>query len=321
MLGSILVTGGAGFIGSHLVDKLMDVAESDVYVLDNLSAGKIANISHHFSKKCHFIRNDLRDNESYKNLLNDMSVVCHMAANPDVRTGFEQPEISYNENIRNTFLLLEAIRRSNVKTILFASSSTVYGEPSLLPTPENYGPLFPISPYGASKLACEGLISSYCATYGIKGLIFRFANIVGSRATHGVILDFINKLKMNNGRLEVLGDGTQSKSYVHVSDCVNCFLLCLSKSTRLVDIYNVGNEDDVDVITIAKTVCNKMGFSDAKISLTGGVDNGRGWVGDVKKMHLDITKLMRLGWRPTYSSSLAIELACSEILIESGRKN
>src|SRR5437867_1762387 len=276
-----LVTGGAGFIGSHVVDKLIS-NDTEVKVLDNLSAGNISNLSGcKANKKFHFINKDLNDNESLTDTLKDVKMVFHIAADPEVRTGFEHPEISYRENIKNTFYLLEQIRKSKVENILFTSSSTVYGEPDIIPTPENYGPLVPISPYGASKLACEALISSYCHTYGIKGQIFRLANVIGSRSKHGVLWDFINKLRANKKKLEILGDGRQSKSYLHVSDCIDCIFFCLFKQKLQTEIFNVGNDDRIDVISIANIVCDSMNLKNVEMTTTGGTSDGRGWIGDV----------------------------------------
>ncbi len=313
-MGPVLITGGAGFIGSHIVDRLM-AGDAEIKILDNLSAGDISNLSaHKNNKNFHFIKKDLADDSDLKESIKNVKTVFHIAADPEVRTGFEHPDISYRENIKNTFFLLEQIRKSDVKTLLFTSSSTVYGEPNIFPTSEDYGPLFPISPYGASKLACEALISSYCHTYGIKGQIFRLANIIGSRSKHGVIWDFIKKLQSNDKNLEVLGDGTQSKSYLHVSDCVDCFFFCLFTQQKQVDIFNVGNNDRMDVISIAKIVCDGMNLHDVNISTTGGVDNGRGWNGDIKKMQLDISKLENLGWRPKLSCSEAVKFASKELV-------
>ena len=315
-LGITLVTGGAGFIGSHVVDRLIQKG-TEIKVLDNLSAGSLLNLSaHKNNKNFRFIKKDLSDSASTKEALKDVKTVFHIAADPEVRTGFKQPEISYRENIQNTFHLLEQVRKSKAETLLFTSSSTVYGEPDTIPTPESYGPLIPISPYGASKLACEALISSYCHTYGIKGKIFRLANVIGTRSKHGVIWDFINKLKRNNKKLEVLGDGKQSKSYLHVNDCIECFFFCLTVNKNQLEIFNVGNEDEIDVISLAKIVCKNMNLGDIDMVTTGGVDNGRGWVGDVKKMHLDISKLKKLGWRPKLSSAEAVQLASKETLKE-----
>jgi len=311
--GITLVTGGAGFIGSHIVDKLIS-NEFDVRVLDNLSNGTLDNLlKSKDSSNFNFIKKDLNDFDSIHEILTDVKTVFHMAANPEVRIGYDHPEISYKENIQNTFHLLEAIRKADVETIVFASSSVIYGEPEIIPTPENYGPLFPISSYGASKLACEAMVSSYCHTYGINGLIFRFANIIGSRSNHGVIVDFIHKLRKNNKTLEVLGDGKQSKSYLHVKDCIDSFFLCIEKTAKKTEIYNVGNDDRIDVMIIAKTVCNCMNLKDVKIITTGGV-NGRGWIGDVKQMQLDISKLKKLRWSPKLTSSSAVELATRELL-------
>jgi UDP-glucose 4-epimerase len=312
-----LVTGGAGFIGSHVVDRLMS-DDIEVRVFDNLSVGSISNLyAHKDNKKFCFINKDLADNDSLKVALKDVKIVFHIAADPEVRTGFEHPEISYRENIRNTFYLLEQIRKSNVENILFTSSSTVYGEPDIIPTPENYGPLFPISPYGASKLACEALISSYCHTYGIKGQIFRLANVIGSRSKHGVLWDFINKLRVNKKKLEVLGDGKQSKSYLHVSDCVDCIFFCLATQKLRTEIFNVGNDDRINIISIANIVCNNMNLKNVEILNIGGTSDGRGWIGDVKTMHLDVSKLKKLGWSPKMSSVEAIKLASEELLKDS----
>ena len=314
--GVTLVTGGAGFIGSHLVDRLIS-NDLEVKVIDNLSNGKLDNLKKSKeNKKFHFENKDLNDFSSLKDSLQDVKFVFHMAANPEVRIGYKNPEISYRENIQNTFHLLESIRNSNVETIAFGSTSTIYGEPTILPTPEDYGPLLPISPYGASKLACEAMISSYCNTYGIKGIICRLANIVGSRSNHGVIIDFINKLKKNNKELEVLGDGKQYKSYLHVRDCVEGFFVGISNLKKRVEILNVGNDDQIVVMDIAKIVCDSMNLKDVQIKPNGGVEDGRGWIGDVKLMLLDITKLKKLEWKPELSSAKAMELATKEILQE-----
>jgi len=251
-----------------------------------------------------------------KESLKGVDTVFHLAADPEVRTGFENPEISYKENIRNTFFLLEGIRKSNIENILFFSSSVVYGEPTIIPTPESYGPLLPISAYGSSKVACEALISSYCSSYGIRGQIFRLANVLGARSKHGVVWDFINKLIKNKKRLEVLGDGKQIKSYLHVEDCINCVLFCLDRIKNGVEVFNVGNDDKTDVLSIAHTVCKNMNLEDVEIVTTGGIDGGRGWVGDVKTMQLDISKLKKLGWNPKLTSIEAVDVASKGILCE-----
>jgi UDP-glucose 4-epimerase len=316
-LGTVLVTGGAGFIGSHIVENLLSKGVK-VKVLDNLSSGSISFLSEHFdNERFCFLHKDLSDPESTKEALEDVKTVFHMAAYPEVRTGFEDPETPYNNNIRNTFNLLEQVRKSKVETFLFPSSSTIYGEPEKIPTSEDYGPLIPISLYGTSKIACEVLISSYCYSYGINGYIFRLANVIGSRSRHGVIWDFIRKLQNNNNRLEIMGNGLQSKSYIHIVDCIKGIFFCLTDAQvkKRIEIFNVGSEDRVDVISIAKIVRNTMNLRDVELVTQDPVSNdGRGWIGDVKHMHLDISKLKKLGWKPQFSSIDAVTLASKELI-------
>ena len=316
----ILVTGGAGFMGSHLVDKLL-ANDLHVKVLDNLSSGTKLNLKNSFhNKNFQFFKKDLKNSSSIKDILSDVNLIFHLAANPEVRTGFNNPEISFRENIENTFHLLEAIRKSNIETIVFTSSSTIYGEAEIIPTPENYGPLYPISHYGASKLASEALISSYCHSYGINGLIFRLANIVGSRNSHGVIIDFIKKLQCDNKTLQILGDGTQSKSYLHVSDCIDAFLFCLSKIEKKIRIFNLGNYDYFIIFGLFIVLFYCSGFTNNSRVLFDLAPDGRGWIGDVKFMNLDIKKLENLGWKPKLSSSSAVDMAITENIEEIGIK-
>jgi UDP-glucose 4-epimerase len=310
-----LVTGAAGFIGSYIVDKLVN-DDVSVVSLDNLSTGKMSNLKNCENKKNHeFIKADLSDSEKIKKSLKDIKNVFHFAADPEVRTGYNDPTSTYRENLRNTFLLLEEIRKSNIERLIFASSSAVYGDAHILPTPENYSPLLPISHYGASKLACEAYVSSYCNNYGIRGTIIRPANVIGARGRHGVTWDFINKLKKNKEKLEVLGDGSQTKSYIHINDAVDGIFASL-KSGKKIETFNLGSEDRVEVIKIAKIVCKSMNLPDTEIVTTGGIDGGRGWKGDIKEAHLDITELKNLGWYPKLSSADSVELAAKEIIAD-----
>lgn len=312
-----LVTGGAGFIGSHLVDALI-AQQNDVTVIDDLSSGQKENLRKVTGKDSFkFVEGDLKTPREWDRILNDTSIVYHFAANPEVRAGETRPEVHFNENLVATFNLLEAMRKSRAaKTIIFASTSTVYGEPSTLPTPEEYGPLLPISTYGASKLGCEALICSYANTFQLRGLILRLGNIVGSRAQHGIIMDLIKKLRSDPSQLEILGDGTQKKSYVHISDCVDGTLFSGTKflsSESRIEVYNVSSPDQVGVKRIAEIVIEEMGLSGVIMNFTGGVDGGRGWPGDVKFMHLSIDKLQKLGWSPTRNSEEAVRLAAHEL--------
>ncbi len=314
----VLVTGGAGFIGSHLVDALMDHGD-DVVVLDNLSSGRLDNLRQSLEKpKFKFVKGDLKSFEGWKEALDGVTLVYHFAANPEVRVGEVEPFLHFQENLVATFKLLEALRRSPAtKNIVFASTSTVYGEASQQPTPEDYGPLLPISTYGASKLGCEVLLSSYAYTHGMRALILRLGNCVGSRARHGVLVDFIRKLRADPKALEILGDGTQKKSYVHIEDCVNATLLAkdhLLTSQQHVDLYNLSSSDQISVMRIAEIAAEEMGLRGVKMNFTGGVDGGRGWFGDVKLMHLSIEKLRKLGWTPKLGSEGAMRRAARELL-------
>jgi len=247
-------------------------------------------------------------------LLEDVDVVCHLAANPDVRLGAKNTKVHFEQNITVTYRLLEAGRESRVKDILFPSTSTVYGETEVIPTPEEYGPLVPISVYGASKLACEALIASFCHTFDQNAVLYRFANVVGPRSTHNVLHDFIRKLREDPSSLEILGaePGT-SKSYVHVSDCVQGMIAGAEAAREQVEIYNIGSKDWMTVKDIADIVTEEMRLPDAAYRWTGGVKGGRGWVGDVKKMQLAVDKLEARGWEPRFSSKEAIRRAVREI--------
>ncbi|MEM1557651.1 MAG: NAD-dependent epimerase/dehydratase family protein [Thermoproteota archaeon] len=315
MLSSALVTGGAGFIGSHLVDRLLKDGW-EVTILDNFSTGSFENIKHAFETgKLKIIIGDAKTVDLTEEL-ESVEFIFHMAANPDVREA--SPSIHFQENILATFNILEYARKTGTRFFIFASSSTVYGDALKLPTPEDYGPLKPISLYGAAKLAAEGLVSSYCYTFGMTGVSFRLANIVGPRLTHGIIYDFINKLKENPRRLEILGDGMQKKSYVWIEDCIEAMLHVLKHLESRYEVYNIGSEDWITVSEIADIIIESMGLSGVEKVFTGGVEGGRGWIGDVKLMNLDISKIKATGWRPKYTSREAIKLSVKARLRELG---
>jgi UDP-glucose 4-epimerase len=306
----ILVTGGAGFIGSHLVDKLTEQGK-EVIVLDNLSSGRKEFIQQHFgSSRFNFYQVDLLTDELDK-YFKDIDEVWHLAANPDVRAALKNTRIDIDQNILVTYNILEAMRKNGVKRILFTSSSTVYGEAKQIPTPENYAPLFPISLYGATKLACEALISAYCHTFDMSAVIFRLANVIGPRSTRGVIYDFINKLKKNPNELEILGDGNQKKSYLYIDDCINGMLIGAKNANKRIEIFNLSSEDWITVKEIGEIVCKKLKLK-PKFSFTGGK---RGWKGDVPLMLLDISKIKNLGWKARHNSVKAIRVtleSCNE---------
>ena len=308
----VLVTGGAGFIGSHLIDSLMEKGY-EVRCIDNFSSGKMEFIENAIKRGMELIEGDILNKDDLQEAMNGCEMIFHLAANPEVRLGTEDTYIHLQQNVLATYAILEEMRKQGIKKIAFTSSSTVYGEANIIPTPENYGPLIPISLYGASKLAAESLICAYCHTFDMSSVIFRFANVVGPRSTHGVTYDFIKKLKKDGSRLEILGDGTQKKSYLYISDCIDAMLFGIEKAKEKVEIFNIGSEDWVDVKKIADIVSQEMGLH-PKYEFTGGVDGGRGWKGDVKIMRLSIDKLKSLGWKPRYGSEESIRRTAKWLL-------
>ena len=314
----VVVTGGAGFIGSYLVDKLSS-EELNIVVIDDLSAGSMENLRRHIGKPYFsFIKSDLKQlDDVWMEGFNNADVVYHLAANPEVKVSVINPEIHFNENVVTTFNVLEACRKNDIKYLIFASSSTIYGDAQKIPTPEDYYPLEPISVYGACKLACENLILAYSKLYGIRTLILRYANIIGPRSGHGVIIDFINKLRNNPRELEILGDGTQRKSYLHIEDAIAATIHLFKKFVndgKEYDIYNVGNDDWVTVKEIADVVVEEMGLGKVSYVFKLGTKDGRGWPGDVKFMLLDISKLKNTGWRPRWNSKEAVRKTVKQIL-------
>lgn len=312
-----LVTGGAGFIGSNLTEKLLNEGHR-VTVLDNFSAGKIGNLQNlQTNTNLTIIREDLKKPQKLQQIIDDCDVIYHLAANPEVRLEQTTPKTHFEENILATFNLLETLRKTNSpKTLVFASTSTVYGDAQTIPTPEDYAPLKPISTYGASKLACEALITSYAYTFNHQALILRLANIIGPHSTHGVIYDFIKKIRTNPKQLTILGDGNQTKSYMHITDCINAtthLTKTLQKNQEKVDTYNLGSNDKITVKQIAHIIAQTMNTPNIKLNFTGGIDGGRGWKGDVKTMQLSINKLTKTGWKPTYTSKQAVQLTAKTL--------
>ncbi|MEB3780064.1 MAG: NAD-dependent epimerase/dehydratase family protein [Desulfurococcales archaeon] len=314
----VLVTGGAGFIGSHLVDRLLSEGYS-VVVIDNLSSSVVDPCSFWgCSGTLKFIKCDLvSPSIECVSAFRDVSFVFHFAANPEVRVSYTDPMIHFENNMVATMNVLEASRKSMVEGIVFASSSTVYGVAERIPTPEDH-PLEPISVYGAMKASGEITIKTYSRLYKLKSLILRYANIVGPRLRHGVIWDFINKLTNNPSVLEILGDGLQRKSYLYIDDAVEATLraynLLLSDEPGSIRVYNIGNTDWVYVKDIARIVADVMGLSSVEFKYITAIPGGVGWPGDVKYMLLDISRIVNdTGWRPRYNSYECIEKTAKAI--------
>jgi UDP-glucose 4-epimerase len=307
------VTGGAGFIGSHLVDRLLKDG-GEVTVFDNLCSGKMEFLEKHENDpNFTFIKGDILDLDALKENIKGSDLVFHIAANPDIRLGTEVTDTDLKQGTVATYNVLESMRLNEVKKIVFSSSSAIYGEAALIPTPENYGPVIPISLYAASKLASEALITAYSYTFNMEGWIFRFANVIGDRGTHGILVDFIRKLRTNPAELEILGDGRQSKSYLLVQECVDGIIYAINNSHEKINIYNLGSSDQIDVTRIAEIVVEEMGLKldEVNFNYTGGK---RGWRGDVPQMRLDVDKIKELGWMAENDSENAIRLSVKALL-------
>lgn len=306
------VTGAAGFIGSHLVEYLVSEGNT-VTGYDNLSSGKRKWIEHlQGHPRFAFIEADLLDLKTLNNAVRGHNVVFHLAANTDIPTGNKDPRLDFENCIVGTFHMLEAMRANAVRQLLFASSSTVFGEPTIRPTPETVGPVLPISLYGAGKMAGEGLISAYSHLFGIQAWMFRFGNVVGARMGHGVIYDFIRKLKANPKELEILGDGKQEKNYFLVEDCINGILHAFQHAReKPCDVFNLGTESTVNVKEIGRIVAEEMGLNGVRFRFSGG---SRGWPGDVPQVIYDVKKMKALGWEARCSSAEAVRIAARRLL-------
>lgn len=305
------ITGGAGFIGSHLSERLLTDG-NHVTVYDNLVSGEKSNIKHLIGKsKFNFIQDDLLNVAALNEAMKGHEVVWHLGANTDIPSGNRVTDLDLNNCTIATRNVLEAMRKNNISKILFASSACVYGDAPPQPLAETFGPLHPINLYGAGKLACEGLISAYCHLFGLSAWIFRFANVVGARMGHGVIYDFIQKLKRNPQELEIFGDGNQEKPFFLVEDCIDGMLCAFQNSGNQCDVYNLGTESFTTVTRIGKIVTEEMGLKDVRFKYTGG---SRGWPGDVPVVHFSVEKMKGLGWRAKHTSDDAVRVAARRLL-------
>lgn len=314
-MSKILVTGGAGFIGSHLVDSLLK-AGNEVIAVDNLSLGRQDNIEEALkNSKFKFEQFDILDKDKLFELFKKekFEVVFHLAANSDIAVSHSNPNIDFENTFETTYITLLAMKEFGVKKLVFASTSAIYGDTSEK-IDESFGPLFPVSHYGASKLASEAFISSFCENYGIKAWITRFPNVAGERATHGVIFDFIQKLRKNPKQLEVLGNGEQIKPYLYVKDLVDAILFVYKNTDEKINFFNIGVESRTKVKEIAQMVVEEIG-SGAEIKYTGG---DRGWIGDVPEFRYNLDKIHKLGWSAKNSSNEAVRKSIKYIL-EKGR--
>lgn len=304
IFGDILITGGAGFIGSHIVNDLLKMGKK-VVVFDNLSSGRYEFIKQHLKNpKFKFIRGDLLIKKTLHTAFSKkIDTVIHLAANPDISKGIENPTLDFKQTIVATFNLLIEMKEKKIKKIIYFSGSGVYGDVGNKYTPENFGPLLPVSMYGASKLSAEALISAFSHLFNVKAWIFRPANIIGERSTHGVVFDFIKKLKKNPHELTILGDGNQSKSYLYIRDVLDAVWLALNKMNERINILNIASTSFVTVNEIAEIVIQQLNLKDVRRIHTSG---NIGWPGDVPIVRLENKKLHELGWQPKYNSYDAV---------------
>jgi UDP-glucose 4-epimerase len=299
----VLVTGAAGFIASNLIPRLLARGDQ-VFGIDNFFLGKRAYVVKHPQFEFHEF--DLLDLQQVVKLFERAKpdLVWHLAANSDISYGTKYTDFDLKGGTLVTYNVLEAMRRTGVKELVFSSSGAVYGEPTVMPTPEDYGPILPISLYAASKVACETLITAYAHNYDMRAWIFRFGNIVGPNPTHGVIHDFVLRLREEPAKLTVLGDGTQAKPYVYVEDCLDGIEFGVANAPAHVNVYNLAVDDQTTVREITDWTIEAMGIDREKIAVQYG-DSPRGWRGDVPQVKLDTRRMTALGWKPKLSSAEA----------------
>ena len=301
------VTGGAGFIGSHLLRRLLSSERTErVVVYDNFTSGQRSYLQSETSDaRLSVVEADLKDAARVREAMEGCDTVFHLAANPDIAKAITQPDIDFWEGTYLTQNVLEAMRQTGATDLFYTSGSGVYGEDPAVDFTENHGPCIPISTYGASKLASESLMAAYCHMFGLVARVFRFANVVGPRQTHGVGYDFIRRLKSDPTSLRILGDGSQKKSYIHVEDVLEAIFLVASKTGKRYDVFNVATDDYVTVRQIADLAVAIAGLqpNEVRYDFTGG---DRGWKGDVPIVRFDSSKIRALGWRNRRSSAEAL---------------
>lgn len=314
---SVAIVGGAGFIGSHFVDRLLAVRETErIVVFDNFSSGRHWFLSRHETdSRLSVVNGDVRNIDLLASSIRGCQTVIHLASNPDIAAAATNPAIDFDQGTLLTHCVAEASRLASTDLVLYASGSGVYGELGEIEGHEEIGQMVPVSTYAASKLAGEALLSAYAHMFGVRAIAYRFGNVVGPRQTHGVGFDFLRKLKRDPTRLEILGDGSQSKSYVHVSDVVSAVLLAAQRSTKPFDVFNVATLDYVTVSEIATMAIKLAGLKETSVRLAyGGGD--RGWKGDVPIVRLSSAKIRELGWANRYSCYEALQHSLTEMLEE-----
>jgi len=316
---SYILIGGAGFVGSHFTDRLLGQAETArVTIYDNFSSGQDWHLAAHLADpRLRIVRGDVKELDALCAAMAGHDRVIHLASNPDIARAAREPDIDFREGTALTSNVLEAMRRTGAGALVYASGSGVYGDLGTVEAQEDHAPLTPISTYGASKLAGEAMISAYCYMFGLRASMFRFGNVIGPRQTHGVGFDFVRALRRDSTRLRILGDGSQSKSYIHVQDVIDAVLLARQRQERACEVYNVATGDYITVREIADLAVAALGLDPATVTyeFTGG---DRGWKGDVPVVRLNCDRIKRLGWAGARPTRRAMELALAAMIDETG---
>jgi len=313
--GRLFVTGAAGFIGSHLIDRLLRDGGCEITAFDNLVSGVNWIERHVKDGRVRFVKADLLDRGAVQEAMRGASLVFHLGGNTNIPAGLQDPDLDIRNAVLATQNVLEAMRINRAHRLVFTSSGAVYGNATVQPTPETYGPLLPLSLYGAGKLASEAFISAYCSMFGLKARIFRLGNAIGARMGHSAICDFVKKLSQNTEELEILGDGTSEKNYFLIDECIEGMLFVVnnvfSEDDPACDVINLGTHSSSSVMTIARTVIEEMELQNVRFRYTGGE---QGWPGDQAKVYLDVRKVNALGWSAKRRSEEAIGIAVRRFL-------